>query len=397
MLRVGLTGGIGSGKSTVATMLAQRGAVVIDADALAREVVAPGTDGLARIRERFGDRVVGPDGALDRREMASLVFGDDKARADLEAITHPLVAARTAALRDAAGPDKIVVYDVPLLVENDLGADYHLVIVVDAHPQVRIERLVGRRGMSEADVRARMSHQASDAQRAAAADVLLCNDDSEQELGRAVDDLWTRRLQPFDENLRAQRRSEWHRLDVAVPYDEEWPRQAERLIARLSRALGQRAPEIEHVGSTAVPGMPGKDVIDLQIGVSELKDADDPEFVATLERLGFPRLEDVRMDHPTGELLDPELWVKRYHVSCDPGRVVHIHVREVDSAGWQSALLFRDWLRANPDEAEEYVDVKRRLAETTADSRAYAEAKEPWFEEIWPRITAWAQRSGWRA
>jgi len=290
-----------------------------------------------------------------------------------------------------------VVYDVPLLVENKLGADYHLVVVVDAHAEERLERLVQRRGMSEADVRARMAHQASDAQRAAAADVLIVNDGIEDELRAAVDELWDDRLLPFDENLRAQRRSEWRRLGVAVPYDEEWPRQAERLIGRLSRALGQRAPEIEHVGSTAVPGMPGKDVIDLQIGVSELTDADDPEFVAVLGQLGFPRLEDVRMDHPTGELLDPELWVKRYHVSCDPGRVVHIHVREADSAGWQSALLFRDWLRACPDAAAEYVAVKQRLADSTPDSRSYATAKEPWFEEVWPRITAWAQKSGWRA
>ncbi|MCA0438753.1 MAG: dephospho-CoA kinase [Austwickia sp.] len=397
MLRVGLTGGIGSGKSTVARRLADRGAVIIDADALAREVVAPGTPGLQQIRDRFGDTVIGADGALDRREMATIVFGDERARADLEKITHPLVASRCADLLDAAGPESIVVYDVPLLVENKLGADYHLVVVVDAHAEERLERLVQRRGMSEADVRARMAHQASDAQRAAAADVLIVNDGIEDELRAAVDELWDDRLLPFDENLRAQRRSEWRRLGVAVPYDEEWPRQAERLIGRLSRALGQRAPEIEHVGSTAVPGMPGKDVIDLQIGVSELTDADDPEFVAVLGQLGFPRLEDVRMDHPTGELLDPELWVKRYHVSCDPGRVVHIHVREADSAGWQSALLFRDWLRACPDAAVEYVAVKQRLADSTPDSRSYATAKEPWFEEVWPRITAWAQKSGWRA
>ena len=397
MLRVGLTGGIGSGKSTVAKRLAEKGAVVIDADALAREVVAPGTAGLDAIRDRFGDGVIGPDGGLDRREMASRVFGDEKARADLEAITHPLVAARCADLLDAAGPEGIIVYDVPLLVENKLGADYHLVVVVDAHPQARMERLVGRRGMTEADVRARMSHQATDAQRAAAADVLLCNDGTEDELRAAVDELWDTRLLPFDQNLRTQQRSAWQPLDVAGPYDEEWPRQAERLIERLSHALGQRAPEIEHVGSTAVPGMPGKDVIDLQIGVRDLKDADDPEFVATLGALGFPRLEDVRMDHPTGELLDPELWVKRYHVSCDPGRLVHIHVREADSAGWQSALLFRDWLRACPTAAAEYVEVKRRLADSTDSTRAYATAKEPWFEEVWPRITAWAQKTGWRS
>lgn len=397
MLRIGLTGGIGSGKSTVARRLAQKGAVVIDADALAREAVAPGTAGLAAVRERFGGEVIGPDGALDRRALASLVFGEDKARADLEAITHPLVAARCAELLDAAGPESIVVYDVPLLVENHLGPDYHLVVVVDANPAVRLTRLVEERGMNEGDVKARMAHQAGDQARRLAADVLLDNNGEPQDLIAAVDRLWEERLVPFDANLRAGRLHARADLPVVTDYDDDWPPEADRLMDRICRALGHRAPEIEHVGSTAVPGMPGKDVIDLQIGVSDLRDADDPEFVATLAGLGFPRVDGIRMDHPTGELLDPTLWVKRFHGSCDPGRIVHIHVREADSAGWQSALLFRDWLRADPVAAQEYVEVKRRLAEQTETSRAYAEAKEPWFEEVWPRITAWANKSGWRA
>ncbi|MDO5710766.1 MAG: GrpB family protein, partial [Micrococcales bacterium] len=160
-------------------------------------------------------------------------------------------------------------------------------------------------------------------------------------------------------------------------------------------ALGQRAPEIEHVGSTAVPGMPGKDVIDLQIGVRSLCDADDSSFVNTLAAAGFPRVEDYRMDHPTDDLPDPSLWVKRFHGSCDPEQVVHVHVRELGSAGWQYALLFRDWLRAEPAAAQEYVDVKRQLADTHDSTSAYADAKAPWFNEIWPRMQSFAQHTGW--
>ncbi|MBW3086223.1 Dephospho-CoA kinase [Austwickia sp. TVS 96-490-7B] len=397
MLRVGLTGGIGSGKSTVARRLAELGAVVIDADALAREVVAPGTDGLNQVRARFGDAVIGGDGRLDRRALAAVVFEDERAKADLEAITHPLISSRCADLLDEAGPDRVVVYDVPLLVENHLGPDYHLVVVVDAPLSARVRRLKEQRGMTESDVKTRMAHQATDAQRRIAADVVIGNDGTVHDLHAAVDELWQQRLQPFDDNLRGRRLCRSYDLPVVSTYDDDWPAQAERLIARFSHALGARAPEIEHVGSTAVPGMPGKDVIDIQIGVSELRDADDQEFVATLTNLGFPRVEDIRMDHPTGELLDPSLWVKRFHGSCDPGRMVHVHVRVVDSPGWQSALLFRDWLRADPDAADEYVEVKAELARTTANSGEYAEAKEPWFEKVWPRITAWAQKSSWRA
>lgn len=395
MLRVGLTGGIGSGKSTVARRLDERGAVVIDADALAREVVAPGTPGLASVRERFGDEVLSEDGSLDRRALAGLVFEDERARSALEEMTHPLVAARCADLLDAAGPDSIVVYDVPLLVENDLGPDYHVVVVTDADQRTRMQRLVHERGMREADVRARMARQATDEQRMAAADVVLTNEGTVEELHAAVDRLWLERLVPFEENLRSQtvfRRE----LPVVSSYDEQWPIVAERIGKRLVRALGERAPEVEHVGSTAVPGMPGKDAVDVQLGVRELRDADDPEFLATMGALGFPRVDNIRMDHPTGELLDPSLWVKRFHGSCDPGRIVHVHVRQVDSAGWQSALLFRDWLRANPDAAAEYVTVKSGLASRTANSGEYAEAKAPWFEEIWPRITSWAQHAGWQ-
>lgn len=395
MLRIGLTGGIGSGKSTVTGTLAQMGALVVDADALAREVVAPETDGLRAVVQRFGDGVLAADGSLDRSALAAGVFGDENARRDLEGIIHPRIASRTAAIMDSAGPEQIVVHDVPLLVEKRMGPNYHLVVVVDAHQGTRLERLVQLRGMSEAEARARMDHQANDDQRLAAADVVICNESSLEEVQDTTRLLWQERLVPFDENLRAGRVARPANLPALTDYDETWATTAERLIERIGAALGERAPEIEHVGSTAVPGMPGKEAIDLQIGVPRLADADDPEFVGALAALGFPRVDDYRVDHPTDALPDPMLWIKRFHGSCDPGRVVHLHVRELGSAGWQYALLFRDWLRAEPEAAAEYVQVKRRLSDEHGTANGYAEAKAPWFSSIWPRMQNYAQRTGW--
>jgi dephospho-CoA kinase len=187
--RIGLTGGVGSGKSTVAARLAEHGAVVIDADVLAREVVEPGTPGFDAVVERFGSTVVA-DGRLDRAALARLVFDDERARADLNAIVHPLVGQRAAELMAAAPPDAIVVYDVPLLVETDLAAEFDLVVVVEAPPEARLARLQ-RRGLGTDDANARMATQASDAQRRAAADVVIENDGSRVELTERVDELWT--------------------------------------------------------------------------------------------------------------------------------------------------------------------------------------------------------------
>jgi len=191
MLRIGLTGGIGSGKSTAAARFAELGALVIDADALAREVVAAGTPGLDRIIARFGDEVLRPDGSLDRPKLGRLVFGDPAALADLNAIVHPLVAERSAELMAAAGPDAVVVYDVPLLVENDLAAGFDAVVVVEAPLQLRLARLASR-GLAEDEARARIGRQASDEQRRAVATVLLDNSGSRAELGRQVEAAWRR-------------------------------------------------------------------------------------------------------------------------------------------------------------------------------------------------------------
>ena len=192
MITIALTGGIGAGKSEVERLLADRGALVVDADALAREVVRPGTPGLAAVLAAFGPAVRAADGALDRAALASLVFTDEAARRRLEAIVHPLVRERAhAAVADAvtAGRDAVV-YSVPLLVEAGLRADYDLVVVVDAPDQVRLDRLVRLRGMSEPDALARMAAQASRADRLAAADLVVVNDGTPAQLAERVDAVW---------------------------------------------------------------------------------------------------------------------------------------------------------------------------------------------------------------
>ena len=195
MLRIGLTGGIGSGKSTVSRLLAERGAVIVDADAIAREVVAPGTPGLAAVVDAFGGGVVAPDGSLDRPALAAVVFADSAARARLDAIVHPLVRARATELAAGAPPDAVVVHDVPLLVETGQAGGYDLVLVVEADPETRVARLV-QRGLTAEDARSRMTAQASDEQRRVVADVVLDNSGTPEELEAQVDRFWTERVLP---------------------------------------------------------------------------------------------------------------------------------------------------------------------------------------------------------
>ncbi len=195
MLRIGLTGGIGSGKSTVAALLAARGALVVDADRIAREVVEPGTPGLAAVVEAFGPEVLTADGALDRAALASVVFSDPQARARLDAIVHPLVRARAREAVAQAPPDAVVVQDVPLLVETGQAGQYDLVLVVEADLETRVARLV-RRGLGEDDARARIAAQATDEQRRAVADVVLDNSGAPEALAGQVDRFWAERVAP---------------------------------------------------------------------------------------------------------------------------------------------------------------------------------------------------------
>jgi dephospho-CoA kinase len=397
MLSVGLTGGIGSGKSTVAQRFRQLGAEVIDADQLAREVVAVGSSGLAAIRERFGDAVVAADGSLDRAELGEIVFADAQARKDLEAITHPLIGARTRLLVRAAAPERVLVHDVPLLVELDLAASYHLTVVVGADQDIRIARLTGERALSAADARARIAAQAGDRARRAAADAWLDNSGTVAGLLAQVDALWRERIVGFNDNLMSGSHSHPPNTPTLVSYDDSWPLAAARLIARTTQALGERAVAVEHIGSTAVPGLSSREVIDLQVGVRTLADADIAAFVRALSEKGFPRSagEVELFDDALPWIADPGLWAKRCHANADPARVVHMHVREIDGPGWRYALLLRDWLRAQDDERDAYGALKVSLAQSAPTTSQYTQAKGPWIVAALVRADTWARGTRW--
>ena len=230
----------------------------------------------------------------------------------------------------------------------------------------------------------------------------LDNNGTVAELLAQVDALWRDRIAGFNDNLLSGSRSRGPKTPTLVPFDDSWPSAAARLIQRITFALADKVLSVEefsleHIGSTSVPGLIAKDVIDLQLGVRRLADADAPEFVKALADKGFPRSEGSTQDNPHASAPDPSLWRKRFHGSADPGRIMHLHVREVDGLGWRYALLFRDWLRAEADEREAYAEHKRQLAQSAATTTEYADAKEPWFVEASPRADAWARHTGWSA
>ncbi len=258
---IGLTGGIGSGKSTVAAKLAELGAVVIDADSLSREVVAPGTPGLSAVASEFGQTVLREDGSLHRGRLAELVFADDATRERLNAIVHPLVRERTRELIATVDDGAVVVHDVPLLLENQMAAQYHLVVAVLADEDRRIQRLQ-QRGLSAARARSRMAHQAGDVQRRDAADVLIDNDGSLEQTLVEVKDLWRSRLAPLRDNLIAGKPAETP--TQLQSYDPEWPLRYRRMNLRLAAALGEQLISLQHVGATAVPGMSASGAIDIR-------------------------------------------------------------------------------------------------------------------------------------
>lgn len=393
MLRIGLTGGIGAGKSTVSRTLAECGAFIVDSDVIAREVVEPGTPGLAALTEAFGESILQPDGALDRPALAAIAFQDDEHRATLNAIVHPLVGARRAELMAAAGDDAIVVEDIPLLTENSLAPFYHLVLVVHAEIETRVARLLTHRGMDEQDARSRVAAQASDEQRRAIADVWLDNSGDTEALAQTVRELWASRLLPYEHNVRTRQRVRAN--PVLVPADPTWPAQAQRIVNRLAVACGSKALRIDHIGSTAVPGLDAKDVIDIQVTVDSLEAAD--VLADPLADIGLPRLDRITGDNPHDG--DTALWGKRFHASADPGRLAHVHLRVDGWPGQRYALIFRDWLRADASARGEYLEVKRRAEQVAdqnpQDTAAYVEAKEPWFARAYPRALQWAAGTGW--
>ncbi len=390
MLRVGLTGGIAAGKSTVSGRLAERGAVLIDSDRIAREVLEPGTEGLAEVVAEFGAEVLTADGALDRPALARRVFGDERARAALNAIVHPRVGARAAELVAQAPADAVLVHDVPLLVENGMETGFHLVVVVHAEAGERVRRLVEQRGMAERDARARIDAQADDEQRRAAADVWLDNSGEPGAVLPAVDRLWSDRLVPFEKNLRLGRRAPRPPNAVVVPPDDTWRQQAERVRARVAAAAGERARRIDHIGSTAVPGLDAKDVLDLQVVVADLAVAEG--LADDLVDAGLVRLRGHWLDNAmNGTQRD-----KAFATNADPARAVNCHLRPEGSPTWREAVLLRDWLRVHPEGVREYAAVKHDLAAQQLGSiDAYADAKTPFLRSALSRAETWAIDTSW--
>ncbi|MGP3709133.1 dephospho-CoA kinase [Gordonia paraffinivorans] len=250
MIRLGLTGGIGAGKSTVAKTFVERGAYIIDADKIAREVVEPGTEGLEKLVEAFGSDILSADGSLDRPALAAKAFVDEESRKKLNAITHPLIGARTQELLEAAPEDAIVVQDIPLLVENHTAPFFHLVVIVHADEDVRLHRLTTMRGVDEADARARIAAQATEEQRRAVADVWLDNSGTPEELAAAAAEVWDRRLVPFEANVRARRAAEPDPELIALEPNPDGP--SARIVNRLWAIAGERAAAVEVVDAEKV-------------------------------------------------------------------------------------------------------------------------------------------------
>ena len=405
MLRIGLTGGIGAGKSAVSATFSECGGVVVDGDVIAREVVEPGTEGLAALVDAFGDEILLPDGALNRPALAAKAFSSDETRATLNGIVHPLVGKRRAELIAAVPEDSVVVEDIPLLVESGMAPLFPLVVVVYADAELRVARLVEQRGMAEDDARARIAAQAADDQRRAVADVWLDNSSTPEALAERAREVWDHRIMPFAANLSAgQVVRPPARL---VSADPAWSDQGARILARLKAACGAKASRVDHIGSTAVPGLDAKDAIDIQVTVESLATAD--ELAAALRSAGYPRIDYVSSDvakldpRSTAERYDhsgdPTLWHKRLHASADPGRPTFVHLRVDSWPNQQFALLFVDWLKANPEVRDEYLAVKRRAQQAASpdgDIERYLAIKEPWFLEAYRRAWEWADRSGWR-
>ena len=379
MLRIGLTGGIGAGKSTVSATFAECGGIIVDGDVISREVVQPGTEGLAALVDHFGDGILLVDGALDRPALAAKAFADEAQRVKLNSIVHPLVARRRAEIIAAVGEDQVIVEDIPLLVESQMAPLFALVVVVHADVKVRLSRLLDIRGMDESDARARIAAQATEEQRRRVADVWLDNSGSAGRLVEQARELWYQRILPFAHNLATK--TPTAESENPVPFDPTWSDQAARILARLNTACGHRALRIDHIGSTAVAGLDARDVIDVQITVASLDIAD--ELAEDLLRAGYPRVESVTGDVSFDAATDSSLWRKRFHASADPGRPTHVHIR-VD--GWPNqrfALLFVDWLAANPGLRADYNKAKR------------SNNTQQWFAEAHSRAWEWAAATGW--
>ena len=230
----------------------------------------------------------------------------------------------------------------------------------------------------------------ADEQRRPAADVWLDNSGCREDTLAAVERLWAQRLVPFENNLRDGRRAPRSAVPVLAPPDDSWPQQAQRVITRVEQVAAGRALRIDHIGSTAVPGLDAKDILDVQVVVADLATAE--RLAADLSAAGLVKLAGRWWDNAR----DGSTRDKAYATNADPARDVNCHIRPVDSPFWRETLLLRDWLRAHPAGVREYAELKYRLAVRRWDSiDAYATAKTPFLRSALDRAEQWALRSGW--
>ncbi len=381
-------------------MFAALGAELIDADVLSREVVAPGSDGLRAVTERFGSEVLDSEGALDRAALAQVVFRDGSARARLESIVHPRVRARSAEIIAALPQNAVVVEDIPLLTETGAAPNHHLALAVEAPLELRLERLTGR-GMARDEAQRRIDNQASEKERRRACDVVLDNSGDERALELQVQRLWRERIEPFAANMMSARSAAESEKLRFIVHDEGWEQRFEHTAARLRRIMGSSAVRIDHVGSTAVPGLPATDVIDVQVTVVALSAVE--RMQSALERAGYFPIVDGRDVSQSGripDIADPESTGGQQFLygSADPGNIVHIHFRAMDGIGRRLAVLFRDWLRQNESARVRYAAEKEEWAARVDSYQEYRAAKESWFRTVGcPEAQEWAHENGWSA
>ncbi|MDQ1293761.1 MAG: Dephospho-CoA kinase [Actinomycetota bacterium] len=388
MLRIGLTGGIAAGKTTVARHLGRLGARVLDADEIAREVMARDTPGLRAVVEEFGPRILGPDGSLDRTVLGQIVFSDSQARKLLNSLVHPLIEERAQALVARLPERTVMVHEVPLLVENGLQDRYHLVIVVHAPGSERARRLVSERGLSPEQARTRIISQAGDDERKEAADLWLDNGARSAqacEWRGTLGAWWTGRVQPFHRNILTRTPAPRPARLTIHPADPQWADAGRRLARRIAFACGAAALRVDHHGSTAVPGLPAQDVIDLQLVVRDAHVA--RELRPALEQAGFVRPVDESPRTDAKEIL------RAPFLSCDPWRAADLHIHSQDCSRWSERLLLRDWLRALPEERARYAALKTDVTGMPVED--YLAAKEPWERHSLKLARDWARRTAW--
>lgn len=329
MLRIGLTGGIAAGKSAVSRQLGDLGAVVVDADLLARQAVEPGSPGLDEVVAAFGPEVLGADGSLDRPALGRLIFADGSARERLNAIIHPRVRAEAARRIDEAPDAAVVVEDIPLLVETGQASRFHLVVVVDAPDEVRIERMIGQRGMKRGDAERRIAAQAPRPDRLREADAVLLNDRGLEDLHATTAALWEGRIVPFRDNLAAGRAAA-RRLEPAPAGLAGTSGLGRRLQAKLTAALPAGAVVGLDGGTGEAPGTASRgtsgydDVVSavVRVGVPGSVEVD---TASALAAAGFPQAGSSREQSGAG--------VRAVHRAADPALDVTVLVRTPPDPG----------------------------------------------------------------